>query len=874
MATPVQIEVKVNDSGISTLRTSLKQLQADATTAAKNLADAQIQLGKAAEMGNAQAKRALQDYEAELARAQQALRDYQNATSGAVATTEELTEAVTHQVPQMAAASAAVRLLEGNTTGSIRAAERFLSTTLNLGPALQAAFPVFGALAFLGVIEHVADVTSKFFADTFIYTESAKRAYQGQVDANNALATAQEHLKEAAAELFTATHSAQENINRDIDQETTKRNALIDQLTKQKQTMDELSAATKSYSTFLNSKFFNEFGGSSNEDAFGQAKQAADDAKAKFQALSTEIDASNDRIATSDAKLQQQIQKDDDETLRKRQENLNAWNEAVNKASNEAKRAWDDYNREITEQDRIFNSIQNTVFKQGQQEQEEELRRHDQMVIQEVKDQQKQAVEAQRQYARQAQQLSNDLYQTFTDLTTGNIGKLITDGFKRLFSNILAQWLMTLDGIRNANLHGGAGGLFGALLGSLFGIGGGNSSGSGPYGLPAGVAMSFGDEFGGLTAADFGYSPLGGSRSDSFGLGAGSLTTSVAGATLGSIIAPTPVGGGTTGSKTGGIGALFSGASLAKIFPAAVLGSLLLGAKGGNSSIAAGALVGALGLGALYGPSTALTMAAAPFAPFLGPLAGGLIGFGVGSQYGPAPGALSGAASGAGIGFLAGGPIGAAIGGIIGGLVGLFSGLFGGGPSKHSLADKYINSTVLPAIQSEVTNYEGFRTDFATAINDLEQLKQQSYDNMRQQFGKDATNDEWNKYIVPAIGNAEARINTDEAERQRRGTLVFGAPQFAEGGTFTSGYGPGGSGVAILHNFEKVMTARANAMYGPELAAMEASAKAGIRMSTGGGASFTIVAWDGPSVEKWLRNGGAAMISTAQTRRKLEGHAA
>src|SRR5581483_8464997 len=157
----------------------------------------------------------------------------------------------------------------------------------------------------------------------------------------------------------------------------------------------------------------------------------------------------------SNAKLQQQIQKDDDETTRHRQENLRAYNEAVNKAANEAKRAWDDYNREITEQDRIFNSLTNDIFKQGQRDQEEELKRHDQMVIHEVKEQQKQAVEAQKEYARQTQTLANDMFATFTDLTSGRIGKLITDGFKRLFANIVAQWLMSVDAIRNANLHGG-----------------------------------------------------------------------------------------------------------------------------------------------------------------------------------------------------------------------------------------------------------------------------------------------------------------------------------------------------------------------------------------------------------------------------------
>ena len=53
-------------------------------------------------------------------------------------------------VPEVAAASAAVRALDG--TFSVRAVERFLTSTLKLGPALQAAFPVIGAVAFASVI--------------------------------------------------------------------------------------------------------------------------------------------------------------------------------------------------------------------------------------------------------------------------------------------------------------------------------------------------------------------------------------------------------------------------------------------------------------------------------------------------------------------------------------------------------------------------------------------------------------------------------------------------------------------------------------------------------------------------------------------------
>lgn len=67
----------------------------------------------------------------------------------------------THTIPQMAAASAAIRGLEGSM--SIRAAERFLSTFQGIGPVLQAAFPVFGALAFVEIIGRMTEKVGELY---------------------------------------------------------------------------------------------------------------------------------------------------------------------------------------------------------------------------------------------------------------------------------------------------------------------------------------------------------------------------------------------------------------------------------------------------------------------------------------------------------------------------------------------------------------------------------------------------------------------------------------------------------------------------------------------------------------------------------------
>lgn len=61
------------------------------------------------------------------------------------ASIDKVASAASHTVPQIAAASGAIRVLDGALP--IRAVERFAVTTLGLGPILQAAFPVIGAIA-------------------------------------------------------------------------------------------------------------------------------------------------------------------------------------------------------------------------------------------------------------------------------------------------------------------------------------------------------------------------------------------------------------------------------------------------------------------------------------------------------------------------------------------------------------------------------------------------------------------------------------------------------------------------------------------------------------------------------------------------------
>ena len=68
-----------------------------------------------------------------------------------------------HSVSSVQATSGALRILEGNITNNLRASERFLANTLKLGPALQAAFPVIGGIAFAGLLTELGGKVVNFF---------------------------------------------------------------------------------------------------------------------------------------------------------------------------------------------------------------------------------------------------------------------------------------------------------------------------------------------------------------------------------------------------------------------------------------------------------------------------------------------------------------------------------------------------------------------------------------------------------------------------------------------------------------------------------------------------------------------------------------
>lgn len=99
-----------------------------------------------------------------------------------------------HTVSNMTASSAAIRTFEGNIQNNVRAVERFLTNVLPLGPVLQAAFPVIGAVAFLGLVTEVSKKANEFFKDMRSAPEKIRGAFGS---ANTELRLTNDQLKVA-----------------------------------------------------------------------------------------------------------------------------------------------------------------------------------------------------------------------------------------------------------------------------------------------------------------------------------------------------------------------------------------------------------------------------------------------------------------------------------------------------------------------------------------------------------------------------------------------------------------------------------------------------------------------------------------------------
>jgi hypothetical protein len=475
---------------------------------------------------------------------------------------------------------------------------------------------------------------------------------------------------------------------------------------------------------------------------------------------------------------------------------------------------------------------------------------------------------------RLTEQLGSDLQSIFDDIGSGNIGQRILKNMEKLFFEIIARWILTTQTMQSSfgrifgTLLGGPGStaenVSGGGLSSLFGLTGSTSSfASFGAGAPASGSGAAAVNLGGLFGASSGGSAAGSSSSGSGSFDFGGLfppgtsdSQSVPGASGGgangslTTTAISALGGGqgpgaiTVGS--GGGGGLFGAAGKTQSGIAAVLGlaAMLGGSKLGVSGQIGGTALGLLltgklgGLGsALYGSLQGLGLSTTAIGAISGAIfgggIGGTLGFGVGSQFGKVPGALSGAGSGALTGFIVGGPLGAAIGGLIGLLGGLFGGFFGDSKRKKQ-ANAYFDSQVGPAITKIEDDFKGFSIDYSSAIGELESLRTQSQSQLKALKGQG--NDVFNKKVSPAIDAAEAVVNQYETERLRRSGLVFGPPQFHDGGYVNAlqSYQRPGELMALLKHGEFVMNPRATSSIGVDrLHAMNSGAGIG-GMNLGG----------------------------------------
>ena len=433
----------------------------------------------------------------------------------------------------------------------------------------------------------------------------------------------------------------------------------------------------------------------------------------------------------------------------------------------------------------------------------------------------------------------------------------LKQAWKRLVLEMVAAWILGQRSMQAATVGGAPGGGFslGRLLGGLFGLGGGGSSRGGGFSLPSGSAGGVS-----LPAGVSTTFPSGGS-----GFQFGQFTPGVAG--LAGL--PLSAGGGGFG------GSLPAGSAQPGILSAF---------RGNPLSAGQGLLAGGIASGGLLG-ARAIGFGSPGRAALAGGLAGaGIVGAGLVATFGSAVGS-----AGAALGSLLLGPLGI---GIIAAtaLIGLLFGVFGR-KKKQKQRDE-IERQAFRAIEQVETSYKLHQTDYNSAIVQLEQIRQQTDQQMAQL--------KWPNRMHPHINAAIKRIGDLESERQRRMQIQGGGPMFAQGGFVGSpsyaggsggqGFGPlgiplglqssrvagwqraprfddGGAVQAIVHRGEFVV--RKQAVRRAGRAAMERLNATG--EMAGGGINITIVAWDGPSVDTYLRNGGAEKIVKEIRRAQREG---
>jgi hypothetical protein len=440
-------------------------------------------------------------------------------------------------------------------------------------------------------------------------------------------------------------------------------------------------------------------------------------------------------------------------------------------------------------------------------------------------------------FAKVRDQLAGDLENLFDNITSGNIGKYFLTQFKHMVFQMVAAWILGMQQMKAASQQqmGSGGGILGSIFGGIFG-GGGFGGGVGPGGTPP----IFGGGVGGVLAPTVGGGLLG------------------------------PGGNGDFGGEVSGRGSSSGGGGLL----GGLFGSIGLSAGGGagaGTTLPSGAGPG----GAAGGPIGLLLGKLGPVGQMLGGLlsVAGIGGMALlGSSFGKG-GILNGLIGAAGGGLstfaalsplLAAGPLGwIAVG--IGSLLGFLGGFFQHSTKKARLE---IEANIKRQAATIEDAYNLYQIDWTSSRGQLEQLRQQGVDALKQAGVKDIDRsrvghvDQW-------IDKAEKEIDLTQQERLRRGALVFGPPEFRVGGFVGAAAGGaipswfagtamhfagGGAVPAILHEGEYVMR--------PEAVSRIGRLNLDWMNSGGGGGDvhIHINAIDKDSFREWLGRGGATEI--------------
>jgi hypothetical protein len=192
-------------SGLATSVTTLSNAQNKSTTSAQALSTVNLKLANSYQTLNFAVQATLvtmTSYAPVAITARNASAGFSTAANNASRAVGSVGTAGHGSVTGVQAASAAIRGLEGNFGSSVRAGERFLVTTLRMGPILQAAFPIFGALAMLGIIDilttHIGNVVAA-------YKAMGEAAVKAEFDA---IAAGDKIVKAQRESFFSADHTA------------------------------------------------------------------------------------------------------------------------------------------------------------------------------------------------------------------------------------------------------------------------------------------------------------------------------------------------------------------------------------------------------------------------------------------------------------------------------------------------------------------------------------------------------------------------------------------------------------------------------------------------------------------------------------------